>query len=73
MSVHVRFTTHTENEIDEELLEDGVDRIEVIEGLYGGLMLVHAARTRGTWNMVVEWDDGHTADIYRFDPIPGPH
>lgn len=47
------------------------DRIEVIEGLYGGLMLIHAARTAGQWSMVAEWDDGRTADIYRFDPIPG--
>jgi hypothetical protein len=69
----VRFTTETEDEIDADLRSEGVDRIEVIEGLYGGRLLIQAIRTNGEWGMVADWNDGITNEVVLWDPLPGIH
>ena len=69
----MRFTTLTGHQIDHELRESGIDRVEIIEGLYGGLLTIQADREHGEWSMIATWDDGKTYDYVLMHPIPGPH
>ncbi len=69
----MRFTTHTGDEIEAEIRETGVDRIEIIEGLYGGLLEIQATRKNGEWSILATWDDGLTEDFCLLKPIPGLH
>ena len=50
-----------------------LDRIEIIEGLYGGLLEIQATRKNGEWSILATWDDGLTEDFCLLKPIPGLH
>lgn len=65
------FTSLMGEDIERELRDDGVERIEIIEGFYGGRMHIQATLDHGEWDILVEWNDGFSTDFVLVHPAPG--
>jgi len=71
MSSRLTFTTLVGADIDHELRNGGVERIEMVEGLYEGLMGICALLDHDEWAILAEWCDGQSWDVVLLTPTPG--
>jgi len=67
----VRCRTLVGADIERELREGGVERIEIVEGLYGGRVEICAMLERNEWAILAEWNDGNSWDVVLLEPRPG--
>jgi len=67
----VRCKTLVGADIDGELRASGVERIEIVEGLHGGLLEICAMLGEDEWSILARWNDGTSWDLILLRSKPG--